>query len=511
MTEHEIETGFFPERFTVSAEGMSDLNKERFEGLIYELIQNVFDEDSATEVLVSIYANWNSGVRVVVKDNGDGFANARDAWRILGPNAKRRNPEKRGRFNWGQQQALSVATEATVTTVGYTVGFPKTGGRVVRRNRRKQGTEIRMIMPWTICDAEQLRERVRLVRPPEGYRLKLNGREVSHEQPLKVHEAVLESVIQDNPGEPMRRTRRKTRIEISEPARKDGKGQIYEMGMPVQVIDTPYDVNILQKVPMPPNRDTVGEAYLQDIYSELLNAMHNDMKREEFSETWVRTAVEDSRVTDGAARTTLQKRYGRNAVLWSSNKGANLEAADTGAEVIHWRAMSKAERESLQEKGGLELASVRYGQTLGHADSPHFREVDISDDLDKQDFAEWVMDIGRSIGLVVDVLFIHNSRSFAAADCTRGTTHPTMRFNTARLNDEFFTARDREQLGLVIHELGHAYSGGELSHGYSWGNACADVGALVALEFAERTRTGKPLAGAPRIPKPLIGRPQGDN
>ena len=44
----ELTTGFFPERFTVSAEGMSDLSRDRFEGLIYELAQNVFDEDSAT-------------------------------------------------------------------------------------------------------------------------------------------------------------------------------------------------------------------------------------------------------------------------------------------------------------------------------------------------------------------------------------------------------------------------------------------------------------------------------
>lgn len=44
----DIATGFFPDRFAVSAEGMVELNKDRFERLVYELIQNVFDEDSAT-------------------------------------------------------------------------------------------------------------------------------------------------------------------------------------------------------------------------------------------------------------------------------------------------------------------------------------------------------------------------------------------------------------------------------------------------------------------------------
>ena len=115
----------------------------------------------------------------------------------------------------------------------------------------------------------------------------------------------------------MRRTRRKTRIEILTPAAPDSKDWLYEMGLPVQEIEAPYDVNVLQKIPLNPNRDTVGESYPQDIYSELLNAMHDVMQRDEFGETWVRTAVEDSRISKDAARTTVVRRYGRKAVIWS--------------------------------------------------------------------------------------------------------------------------------------------------------------------------------------------------
>ena len=85
----ELMTGFFPERFTVSAEGMSDLSRDRFEGLIYELVQNVFDEDSATFAAVSVYYYTGKGVRVVVKDDGNGYANPRDMYEIFGPNSKR--------------------------------------------------------------------------------------------------------------------------------------------------------------------------------------------------------------------------------------------------------------------------------------------------------------------------------------------------------------------------------------------------------------------------------------
>lgn len=59
-------------------------------------------------------------------------------------------------------------------------------------------------------------------------------------------------------------TRRKTRIDILEQA-DENSAWIYEMGIPIQATTLPYDVDVQQKVPMPPNRNTVPAAYLQDI------------------------------------------------------------------------------------------------------------------------------------------------------------------------------------------------------------------------------------------------------
>lgn len=485
MTKNNIETGFFPDRFAISAEGMGELNKDRSERLVYELIQNVFDEETATTCSVRVYHYITSGARIIVKDDGKGFAEPRDAWQVNGPNAKRGLPGKRGLFNMGTQQAISAATEAKIKTVGYTIEFPASGGRVVRRNRRKTGTEVTLVMPWTFLDTERIRQKLRLVRPPAHCRLVLNGSEISHPEPLKVHEATLETVIQDGPGQPTRRTRRKTRMEISRPASEDGKGWIFDQGMPVQAIDSHFDVNVMQKIPQNPNRDTVSESYLQDIYAELLNAVHPDMERHEFSETWVRTAVEDNRISEDAARATVKNRLGKKSVMWSSSRNANLEAIDKGFHIVHPRTMSREEREHLQERGGLESASAIFGGNLGDGDDPHFKVMDVSDDPDKLAFAKWVKELGRIVGVLVNVQFIRNARSFRLADCTRGSAHPTMRFNLVRISDEFFVARGREQLALVIHELGHAVSSGDMAHGYGWGNAGSDVGAMIALEFAE--------------------------
>ena len=478
------------ERFSVSSEGMKALHKGRTpESLVKELIQNVWDEET-TMCRVKVQHQSRNRVLVSVEDDAGGFTNIDDAYTLMGETDKRSDPEKRGRFNLGEKEVLSVAVYAVVQTVGWTVSFPPEGGREVWRNDRKRGTVVEAMMPWTKADAERLVERLMLFRPPEGCRYTVNDIEVERREALKVHTATLSTLIQGAPGEPMRPTRRKTALHITDVSDPEGTGWIYEMGIPIQPIDLPYDVDVMQKVPMPPNRDTVSESYLQDIYAEALNCMHGEMEREEFAETWVRTAVEDSRINEDAARATVERRYGRKTVLWSSDRNANAEAMDKGYQVIHPRTMSKEERSNLRELGGMESASARFGKTLGGERDPHLKVVDVSDDPAKLAFAEWVKELGCYVGVAVNPMFIHNSRSFALADCTSCSARPTMRFNLARLDDEFFEGRDREQLALVIHELGHALSEGEFSHGYSWGDSCASAGATIALKLAKRSGSG---------------------
>ena len=463
---------------------MRELHESRTpEALVKELVQNAFDEDSATACSVQVSYIEAEGVKVVVSDDGAGFANPTDSYELMGRNDKRGQYTKRGRFNLGDKEVLSVAVWARIQTVGYTIDFPESGGRVVKRNRRKKGTVVTVMMPWSEPDAVRLTGRLRRIRPPEGCSYRVNRKRVEHSRPLEVHEATLRTVIQGRPGEPMRPTRRKTALVISTPADKDG-GWIYEMGIPIQPIEVPYDVDVQQKVPMPPNRDTVSEEYLQDIYSETLNAMHDDMRRDEFSETWVRSAVEDGRVSEDAAKSTLKNRYGDKVVAWSSDRGANLDAIDNGYEVLHPRSMSKAEREHLRERGGLQSASVMFGQPDGREAD---KIVDISGDPVKREFAEWVRRIGEMAGLRVKPTFIHNPKSSMLASCTMSTKNPTMRFNTARLKGEFFEGRGVEQLRLVIHELGHAVMDGVREHGRKWGDGCAEAGALITLAMDEKS------------------------
>ena len=391
------------ERIEVSLEGMRELHIGRHPAeLIKELVQNAFDEDSATGCSVGVEYISGEGTLVVVSDNGDGFANVKDVWTLLGTNPKRRLVNKRGRFNSGDKEVLSVATWAQVKTAGFTVDFPATGGRESKRNKRKFGTVFTVMMPWDGSQADELVDRLRLIRPPNDFIYKVNGQVIDHPAPIARREVTLETVLQDGPGEPMRKTRRKTFIYVSRPASPDGTGWIYEMGIPIQPIEPPYDVDVMQKVPMPPNRDTVRESYLQDIYTETLNAMHPDLDTEEFGETWVRTATEDNRLTEEAAKNTVRGRYGDKVVMWTPHSSANMDAIDHGYAVLHPRTMSQGERQQLREKGGLETSYALFGGD----DVKPFTVVDVSDDPIKQGFAYWVKEIGAMTGLNVRVEFI---------------------------------------------------------------------------------------------------------
>ena len=472
------------ERFSVSAEGMKELHKGRTpESLVKELIQNAWDEET-TICRVIVGHRSRNRVLVLVEDDAAGFANIDDAYTLMGETSKRADPEKRGRFNLGEKEVLSVAVYAMVQTVGWTVDFPPEGGREVSRNDRKRGTVVEAMMPWTKADAERLVERLMLFRPPEGCRYTVNDIEVKRREALNVHTATLPTLIQGAPGEPMRPTRRKTELHITGVADPEGKGWIYEMGIPIQPIEAPYDVDVMQKVPMPPNRDTVSETYLQDIYAEVLNSMHQEMTGDEFAETWVRTAVEDNRVSGNAAKSTLTRRYGENVVMWSSDTAANIEAIDSGFQVLHPKTMSRAEREHLRERGGLQSSKDRFGIPAQTAQQAEI--LDISGDATKLVFVEWVKQLGRYAGVAVSPVFVNLPAARNATMCSTSADNPLMVFNAAVLSDDFLAGRGAEQMALVVHELGHAHTTGEIMHGPRWGDGCVRAGSMIAAALASR-------------------------
>ena len=487
------------ERFAVSHEGMREQNAGRAPWeLVKELVQNAWDEaPNATVCRVDITSESPEATGITVTDDGPGFADIADSYTLLRATPKRRDPNKRGRFNLGEKEFISVATCARVETAGHTVTFPAGGGRRVSRNRRTRGTVITALMPWNKAQAEDLRERLAIFRPT-GCALFVNGQEISRREPLAVHSAILETVLQDGPGEPVRRTRRRTEVhllpqrleaqaraadattlwdfdEIQDPGSVE-QSWLYEMGIPIQPIDTPWDIDVQQKVPMPPNRTETPTRYLQTIYAEALNAGYKFLEPEHFGRNWVKAAMQENRVEKEPVVATVQGRYGEKAVFTSNDADANMRASERGYQLINPRSLSTSERHYFRDQGEIKSAREVFGIRPDSDGSP------APDRPEYPAFATWVQELARSCGLYASVSFINNPTYRIMADCTADTEAPNVRFNAAAIPEAFFLPpfNRTEQLELVIHELAHAVARRGMEHGPQWGDAAARTGALIA-------------------------------
>lgn len=464
------------ERFAISTQGLKELHQGRAPwALIKEIVQNVWDEaPQATQCQMTIVPDSRPGhTLVTVDDDGPGFAQPEHAYMLMAPTPKRTNPTKRGRFNTGEKEAISVATEATITTKGKTISFPETGGRTITDNDRQKGTTVTMSMPWDPGSIPELVAMLKIFIPTDC-RLTVNGEEVPFRTPLKIHPANLPTVVQQGLGQPMRYRNRDTTIHILAPL--DHPAWVYEMGIPIQTTDLPFDVNVMQKVPMPPNRDTVGQAYLKHLSAEVLNAMHSTMEPLGFAETWVRTGFEDERATDQAIISTKNNRYGEKVVLWSSNTDANMRAAEAGYQIIHPKSLSTKEKETLVKVAGIKSANEVFK-------IDHHRGQPVQPDTVKQGFAQWVTKLAATAGLRAKVEFVHSTKANVDASCSANTLTPTVTFNTAKFPDLWFDLRGQPQLELVIHELAHALANTPMEHGPKWGNACAKLGGILSYKI----------------------------
>jgi len=427
-------------RFEVSTEGMRELQSGREPWqLAKELIANAWDESSTRcEVVIKSLAPRKALLSVY--DDGDGFANIADAWTLMGHTPKRGNPSVRGRFNIGEKEILSVAIDAAIYTSGKIIRFPKSGGRQVSTNGNTlKGTRVDCHMSWGNRQVEVVIANLKKLLTPKDIAYTVNGEVITYQTPQQTIEATLETVLQNAPNEPMRVTRRKTQLEIC----PSEQGILYEMGIPIQPVECPYLVNVMQKVPMPPNRDVVRDSYLQDIYTAVLNATAEGV--EEPSATWVRLAIEDKDIIPEAVKTIIEKRYGNKVVLYSSDHHSNERAMEAGYEIVHGRTLSPMERAAMGNVG-LAHSSDRFPTTYGEAKVV----TEPTDGMNQ--IADYAQRLSKALlGYNVNVSFYRMPKSEVAADWLNGY----LRFNVSRLGKSWFDIIGAIQTSIILHEFAH--------------------------------------------------------
>ena len=398
----------------------------------------------------------------------------------MGHTAKRGQPTKRGRFNIGEKDVISVAIEAEVETVGHTVSFPSAGSRKCTTNSRDKGTMVKILMPWDGLQSEELIARLRCFRPPTNCRLFVNDLEVPPHPAIEIRSVTLPTVTQNGPNEPLRTTQRRTDIRFFEPVAPDGEKWIYEMGIPVQTINCPWDIDVMQKIPMSQQRNAVSEAYLNRIYAETLNTIHGMLEQDEFGSEWVKRAVEHPHIKSEAVKATVRGRYGSSkAVFATLDQDANRRASDNGYGVINPGGLSKREIKAFQEHAG-----VRDSSEVFPTPPPPRTDYAPAPGSNEERFAEWVVEMAGYCHLAATVRYFREPSNDRLADCSVSTATPILRFNTAHLDEEFFQPPyvSVRHWDLLLHELGHALSE-RSGHGEAWGEGVSKAGALIAVQM----------------------------
>ena len=266
--------------FEISNEGWKRMNAGRppYE-LVKELVQNILDENFH-QASISMRMRGEDFI-LEVEDDVEGGIGDSGLITTVFMTGKEESHLKRGRKGRGLKEFLSVCKEAIVETKGQTIHFLSNGSRKEEGNSRISGTKI-------FCRIQQEGWNKKAIRNTSSYlqktilpfhvSFKVNGKEIQKRCDtrslggcrLPTH--IISNGVQTE-------VVRETKINLYEKAEK--KGWIYEMGIPVQKIDIPFDVDICQRIPMNDNRNEVNDNYLSIVKTSMVRVMIDSLTKKD--------------------------------------------------------------------------------------------------------------------------------------------------------------------------------------------------------------------------------------
>lgn len=441
--------------FEVDKKGLAELQEGKPKTfLIRELLQNALDED-ITNCELRINQSNGQAVITVTDDSPIGFRDLTDAYVLYRTTYKRKEYNKRGRFNLGEKQVFSIAKKAQIITTTGGILFDEKGRHTLKRKREK-GSEITVWLRMNREEYEQCLDYCHNIYIPEGIEFRITGNDgdayfPSYQMPYKTFEATLKTEIeQDGVFKP---TSRKTQVHIHKIS-KSSQAYIYEMGLPICEIECDYDIDVQQKVPMSADRDKVNQSFLKALYAEVLNITYEDLEEEDSSNSWVRTATTSDRITGEAVRDVAIKRFGDKAVVFNpSDPVANDEAISEGYHLIRGNDMNKDEWAKMREFGATESSTSKFGKNLAapeHADPNEEQKL----------IGEFAKKIAKEIlNLDISVEYLKNKGAGSLADFEAyGSSLRFMIRNIPKSNWQVDSNGyiNTDMLNLIIHELGHS-------------------------------------------------------
>lgn len=432
------------EWFVVDQKGFRELQLSKPKHyVVRELIQNAFDEPIK---ICDVKTSFNDGrVDITVYDDSPiGFRDLTDAFTLYKTTYKRKDPEKRGRFNVGEKQAFAICDFAKIVTTKGTVTFDK-AGRHTSTKASEVGTTVTVQFKATKRQYDDLIDILRSYIVPAHTKFMVNGKDVYFNKPICSLSAQLATEFEVDGI--YRRTTRTTAIDVY--ASSDYQpSYLYEMGIPVQKIDCQFSISVQQKIPMSIDRDSVSVAFLQDVYAEVLNATYKQISPELISASWVRLGASDERASKDAVEAVIKKRYGDRVVIANPfDPIANDDALANGYKVISGREMSKEEWARVKEHGLIQSSTSLFGRP----NSGEFPAIEPNEQQRK--FADLAKRIAKRVmNIEIGVEFV---KTGIASIARASYGDRMMTINISRCNGLFRDEVTAEAISLIVHELGH--------------------------------------------------------
>lgn len=432
--------------FEISTSGLKELQSGKSKSyIVRELIANAFDEN-ITKCEVELFYNQDNEEAVirVIDNNPEGFKDLRDAYTLFRTTHKRKNIKQRGRFNIGEKQAISICEIAKIATTKGTIIFDK-NGRTETKDIFYHGSSIELVVKMTLSEYKEILDILDKYLSPKNIKFIVNEKTQVYKKPFHITEASLETELLQNGI--IRKVWRKTKIHILKNFHSDNKTYLYEMGIPVCEINCNYNIDIQQKIPLSIDRETVPEKYLNEVYTEVLNAIYKDIQPEDSSATWIRIAVANRRIDKKALKTITELRFGDKICIANPfDRDSIDEAISRGYKVIYGSELSKKEWSNLRENKILNSSSDLFGKIAVGAT---YVEPDEKQKL--------VAKLAQKIAMKLLAINLKVQFVKSKADCAAYFGNNSITFNLTRLPKDFFKDTVSERtLDLILHELGHS-------------------------------------------------------
>jgi hypothetical protein len=477
--------------FDISVEGLAKLVERRGKiALVNELIANALDADGTTHVEVVLEPE--PGVphaTVMVRDNSPkGFTDISHAWTVFAESERKAYPTKRGRFDLGEKLVLAMCTEASIISTKASVLFDNRG-RSSMKARRERGTEFQGIARINRAELAEIKEGLKKLLPPPGITITVNGEELPAREPLATVEVTLmtETVDEENY---LKRNPRKTTIEVYVTLPGE-TATLYELGMPVVETDDKFHVNVGQKVPLNMERDNVTPAYLRDVRTAIVNAMHDHLGEEDANATFVNEALADDQASPAAVDKALDLKYGDKRAIWDpSDLEANHNLVAEGYTLIKGGQLTRDQWANAKKHDPELRPSGQIRPTKKALFSPDGEDRWVPREKwtpAMHAVVEYTIDICRelldrpvTVSILSDI-----TESYAACFGDLGFVFNLGRLGHAWFNTAMSEGRPTVALNrLIIHELGHHSSPNHLDERYH--EALCDLGAkMTALALTK--------------------------